>query len=126
MTHACQRSKGAQTVGCTLSILGASETGLEQPLQKAFSNADDDGWLVALQPFCMSVGICMQSKLTANWVAWVDAALVCSKMCCNLLLPCTGGLLADPVSGVVQVEFKSSAHYDMTCHSPKADRDSKV
>lgn len=78
-----------------------------------------------MQPFCISVRMCVQSKLTPNWVAWVGAALVCSKMCCNLLLPCTGELLADPVSGV-QVEFKSSALYDMTCHSPKADIEAKV
>lgn len=30
-THACQRRKAVKTVGCTLSILGASETRLEQP-----------------------------------------------------------------------------------------------
>jgi hypothetical protein len=96
-----------------LSILGASETGLEQALQKAFSNADDDGGLLALQhpgskvhvhrkrkkrkdyhfrrqfyekpsirPGCpgMSVGICVQGRLTANWIAWVVAVLSCSKM----------------------------------------------
>ena len=29
--HTCQRRKGVKTVGCTLSILGASQTDLEQP-----------------------------------------------------------------------------------------------
>ena len=63
----------------------------------------------------------MQSKLMASWSAWVGAALVC-----YVLLLCTRRLHADPVSGVVQVEFKLSAPYDMACHSPKADKESKV
>lgn len=75
---------------------------------------------------CMPVDISMYSELTEDWFAWVSAALYCSKICCYLRLLCTGGLLADPVSCVVQVEFKLFAPYDTAYHSPKADKEPKV